>query len=151
MLSDQEYTRSEDSLDLDVSLPQRGAFKKPRSSSSPIHELDEVPFKKRKSARIAKKRCENSRGRLILSGPEEGHVVGTFTVEKYPEERIQPSAPFETSSMINNDAYEAVRHYPDATFNPDVFAIDHLFTRPHDFRNKTILKPSEECGVCFKR
>lgn len=53
---------------------------------------------------------------------------------------FQPSAPVGTPSDSESDASGVVKCFS----SPNI----RLFSKPHSFAHKTLLKPSEECGVC---
>lgn len=106
-----------------------------------------------KVEKIQKKTTDHVVATTTVTVPKEGPVIACATIETFPKGpkgKIIPSAPPKTSSDTESDASEAIRNFP-YTSSPNLYSNNRLFTRPHCFRNKTVLKPSEECGVCGKK
>ncbi|KAK6617748.1 hypothetical protein RUM43_013976 [Polyplax serrata] len=155
LLSDLSYTRSEDN-DLDASFSDRGGFKKPKRSLSPT---DIHITRRRRSARLqnqVKKIQKSTSEQLVatttVTVPKQGPVVAFSTIETFPEvaTETKPSAPPKTSSDTDSDVTEAINCFTQNS-SPNIYSKNRMFNRPHCFRNKTMLKPSEECGVCTKK
>ncbi|KAL0274175.1 UNVERIFIED_CONTAM: hypothetical protein PYX00_006658 [Menopon gallinae] len=157
LLSDLSFSRSED-FDMNASLSEMGVFQKPRPSVSP--HKDEINTKKRRSSgtrgraeKIQKCSAEHLVATTTVTVPKVGPAVAFSKIETFPERNemsLKPSAPPETSSETDSEISEAVQQIPQTPI-PNVYSSNKLFTRSHCFRNKTLLKPSEDCAVCLKK
>lgn len=106
--------------------------------------------------KIQKSTSEQLIATTTVTVSKEGPVVACSTIETHPNihtfsrTNIQPSAPPKTSSDTDSDVAEAINCFPQNS-SPNIYSKNRLFSRPHCLRSKTMLKPSEECGVCLKK
>ncbi|EEB20373.1 Rac GTPase-activating protein, putative [Pediculus humanus corporis] len=157
LLSDLSYTKSDDFVECDTGS-DRGIPKKPLRSTSP--DINEFQINKRRKSswaqnkikKIEKISSDQVIARTTLTLSKQGPIIASSTIETFPDDFPQdtkPSAPPKLSSDTDSDVTEAINCFHHNS--SPIYSKNKLFNRPHSFRNKTNLKPTEECGVCIKK